>query len=178
MMVALILIGLLVLVVIILGLVAPQNYHVSRSVMIEKPESKVFPYVQFLQKQDEWSPWARRDSEMFKEIRGEDGTVGAVSYWKGNKKVGEGEHELTNIVANELVQSHLRFIRPWASESDAYLRLEEAGGQTRVTWGFSGVNPFPFNIMMLFMNMDKMIGKDFEEGLSNLKKLIEEQAYI
>lgn len=77
-----------------------------------------------------------------------------------------------------MVQSHLRFIRPWASESDAYLRLEEAGGQTRVTWGFSGVNPFPFNIMMLFMNMDKMIGKDFEEGLSNLKKLIEEQAYI
>lgn len=71
-------------------------------------DPRFFPYVQFLQKQDEWSPWARRDSEMFKEIRGEDGTVGAVSYWKGNKKVGEGEHELTNIVANELVQSHLR----------------------------------------------------------------------
>ena len=108
------------------------------------------------------------------DFEGGDGQVGAISKWEGNKDVGTGEQELTRIVENEVVESRLRFFKPWKSESDAYLKVkEDHEGQTVVTWGFSGKNKFPVSIMMLFMNMDKAIGKDFEEGLSNLKGRLE-----
>ena len=166
--------GGIVLLVILLALVAPKTYDVSRSIVINKPKSEVFEYLRFLKKQDEWSPWNKKDPDMQKEFRGTDGEVGAVSYWNGNKDVGEGEQEITNIVEGERVESELRFLKPWKSTSDAYMVTEDAGnGSTRVTWGFSGNNKFPMSIMMLFMSMDKMIGKDFEEGLANLKAKLE-----
>ncbi|MAU27425.1 MAG: polyketide cyclase [Muricauda sp.] len=166
--------GGIVLLVILLALVAPKTYDVSRSIVINKPKSEVFEYLRFLKKQDEWSPWNKKDPDMQKEFRGTDGEVGAVSYWNGNKDVGEGEQEITKIVEGERVESELRFLKPWKSTSDAYMVTEDAGnGSTRVTWGFSGNNKFPMSIMMLFMSMDKMIGKDFEEGLANLKAKLE-----
>ncbi|AKA33737.1 SRPBCC family protein [Flagellimonas lutaonensis] len=166
--------GGIVLLLILLALVAPKTYDVSRSIVINKPKSEVFEYLRFLKKQDEWSPWNKKDPDMQKEFRGTDGEVGAVSYWNGNKDVGEGEQEITKIVEGERVESELRFLKPWKSTSDAYMVTEDAGnGSTRVTWGFSGNNKFPMSIMMLFMSMDKMIGKDFEEGLANLKAKLE-----
>jgi hypothetical protein len=111
---------------------------------------------------------------MKKEFEGTDGEVGAISKWEGNKEVGMGEQELVRIVDNELVESKLRFLKPWKSESDAYLKVKEGdGGQTEVSWGFTGHNKFPVSIMMLFMNMDKAVGKDFEEGLASLKEIME-----
>ena len=111
---------------------------------------------------------------MEQKFTGTDGEVGAISYWNGNKEVGEGEQELTKIIEGERIDSELRFLKPWKSTSDAYLITESVDAQkTKVTWGFSGKNKFPFSIMMLFMNMDKMIGKDFEEGLASLKKIME-----
>jgi hypothetical protein len=112
---------------------------------------------------------------MEKKLTGTDGEVGAMSYWNGNKDVGEGEQEITKIVDGERVESELRFLKPWKSTSDAYLATEAVdANSTKVTWGFSGKNKFPFSIMMLFMNMDKAVGKDFEEGLDNLKSILEE----
>jgi len=168
-----ILIGIVVLIA-VLGLIAPKSYDVSRSIDINLPRSEVFNYVRSLQKQDEWSPWGKRDPDMKKQFEGTDGQVGALSKWQGNKEVGEGEQEVTRIVDNERIESQLRFLKPWKSESDAYLQLadNESNG-TKFTWGFSGKNKFPMSIMMLFMNMDKAVGKDFEEGLSSLKEILE-----
>lgn len=164
----------IVLLVILLALIAPKTYDVSRSVVIAKPRSEVFAYLKSLKKQDEWSPWSKKDPDMKKEFRGTDGEVGAVSYWNGNKEVGEGEQEITKIIDGERVESELRFLKPWKSTSNAYMVAEDAeNGGTRVTWGFSGNNKFPMSIMMLFMSMDKMVGKDFEEGLANLKAKLE-----
>ena len=100
-----------------------------------------------------------------------DGQVGAISKWEGNKDVGTGEQEITRIVENEVVESNLRFFKPWKSESDAYLKVKEDRegetiGDMGVQWQRTN---FPVSIMMLFMNMDKAIGKDFDEGLANLK---------
>lgn len=168
-----ILIGLVVLIA-ILAIVAPKTYDVSRSISISKPVSEVFDYVRSLKKHDEWGPWAKRDLNMVKEFTGTDGEVGAISSWKGNKEVGEGEQEITGIKVNEVVETQLRFLKPFKSVSDAYIRvLEEGNGSTKVTWGFSGKNKFPVSIMMLFMNMEKNVGKDFEQGLSDLKLILE-----
>ncbi|MFD2098318.1 SRPBCC family protein [Flagellimonas iocasae] len=164
----------IVLLILILAAIAPKTYNVSRSITIAKPKSVVFEHLKSLKKQNEWSPWARRDPNMEQKFTGTDGEVGFVNYWNGNKEVGEGEQEITKIVEGERIESELRFLKPWKSTSDAYLITEEVdAATTKVTWGFSGKNKFPFSIMMLFMNMDKMIGKDFEEGLSNLKEKLE-----
>ncbi|MBT8300030.1 MAG: SRPBCC family protein [Maribacter sp.] len=168
-----ILIGLVVLIA-ILAMIAPKTYSVSRSTSIAKPVSEVFDYVRSLKKQDEWGPWAKKDPNMTKEFQGTDGEVGAISGWKGNKDVGEGEQEIMAIKENEVVETKLRFFKPWKAESDAYIKVNDEGnGSTKVTWGFSGKNKFPFSIMMLFMNMDKSVGKDFEQGLSDLKSILE-----
>ncbi|PIB23641.1 polyketide cyclase [Maribacter sp. 4U21] len=168
-----ILLGIVVLVV-FLALIAPKTYNVSRTIEIDSPKANVFPYLKFLNKQSEWSPWAKKDPDMERKLTGTDGEVGAISCWNGNKDVGEGEQEITKIVDGERVEGRLRFFKPWKSESNCYMDLEEtASGKSKVTWGFSGKNKFPFSIMMLFMSMDKMVGKDFEEGLESLKTQLE-----
>ena len=162
------------IIIVVLAIIAPKDYDVNRSITIDQPVSKVFDYLKYLKNQDEWSPWNKKDPDMKKEFEGVDGQVGAISRWEGNKEVGTGEQEITRIVENEVVESRLRFFKPWKSESDAYMKVKEAGGsQTTVTWGFSGHNKFPISIMMLFMNMDKAVGKDFNEGLATMKKNLE-----
>lgn len=164
----------IVLLVLILAIIAPKTYNVSRSIEIAQPRAVVFDNLRYLKNHDEWSPWGKKDPNMEKKFTGTDGQVGALSYWNGNKEVGEGEQELTKIVDGERIESELRFLKPWKSTSDAYLITEDAGnGNTKVTWGFSGKNKFPVSIMMMFMNMDKAVGGDFEEGLSSLKGLLE-----
>lgn len=168
-----ILIGIVVLVV-ILAMVAPKKYNVFRSIEVSRPKTEVFEYLKYLKKQQEWSPWEKKDPNMDHKFTGTDGEVGAISYWKGNKEVGEGEQEITKIIEGERVEGELRFFKPFKSTSDCYLQVEGVNGTTtKVIWGFSGRNKFPMSIMMLFMSMDKMVGKDFEEGLQYLKENLE-----
>jgi hypothetical protein len=165
--------GAIVAIFIILMLVAPKNYHVNRSIVIDRALPDVFQYIKHVKNQDDWSPWKKKDPDMKQTFSGVDGTVGFVSHWEGNKDVGTGEQEITKIEENKRLDTELRFFKPWKSQSDAYIEVEEADGGTNVTWGFSGVNKVPLNVMMMFMNMDKMIGKDFEEGLADLKRIME-----
>ena len=164
----------LVVIVLVLGMIAPKEYQVQRSTTIKLPLAKVYDYLKYLKNQDEWSPWQRRDPNMKKEFKGIDGQPGFTSVWEGNKDVGSGEQELTNLVENHRIESQLRFLKPFKSTSDAFIEVESIDEDaTKVTWGFMGKNAFPMNIMMLFMSMDKMVGKDFEEGLNNLKERLE-----
>jgi hypothetical protein len=163
----------IILLVIVLGVIAPKNYEVSRSIEIKRNLNDTFSYLKSLKKQDEWSPWGKRDPNMKKSFEGTDSKIGAISKWEGNKDVGSGEQEITNITENQLIETQLRFLKPFKSTSDAYLKVIEINDGTKVTWGFTGKNKFPMSIMMLFMNMDKAIGKDFEEGLNSLKEILE-----
>ncbi len=167
-----ILIG-LVLLIVLLAMIAPKSYEVNRSVDINKPLSEVFNYLRSLKNQDNWSPWSQKDPNMKKSFTGTDGEVGCISAWEGNKEVGSGEQEITAVVKDKVIESQLRFLKPFKSTSDAYLKVAKAGKGTKVTWGFTGKNKFPMSIMMLFMNMDKVVGKDFEQGLAKLKTLLE-----
>lgn len=171
-----IILGGIILIIVVLAVIAPKSYDVNRTVEINRSRPEVFEYLRYLKNMNEWSPWERKDPNMQKSMSGTDGQVGALSHWKGNKEVGEGEQEIRKIDENNRIDSELRFLKPWKSQSDAYLITEDAGKEiTRVTWGFSGRNKFPMSIMMLFMNMDKMVGKDFEEGLNTLKSRLEDQ---
>lgn len=167
-----IILGLIAL-VIILNLIAPKSYEVYRTVTIDRPVDAVFGYLKLLKNQDDWSPWALKDPNMAKSFEGVDGTPGFVSRWEGNKEVGSGEQEIKSIIENKRIDSELRFLKPWKSTSDAFMIVTPEGEGTKVKWGFSGSSRFPMNLMMLFMSMDKMVGKDFEEGLSRLKEKLE-----
>ncbi|XLS27863.1 SRPBCC family protein [Flavobacteriaceae bacterium M23B6Z8] len=168
-------IGTLLLIIIVLIMISPSGYHVHRSIEVNKPLGEVFNYVKYLKNQDKWSPWKKKDPQMKQEMKGEDGSVGVIASWDGNKQVGSGEQEIVKIVENEMIESKLRFFKPWKSESDAYLKVEETSeGKTKVIWGFSGKNEFPSRIFMTFFNMDKTVGKDFEEGLNDLKEQLEQ----
>ena len=158
----------------ILGMVAPKDYDLSRSKVINKPVSEVYDYLKYIKKQDEWSPWKKKDPNMDQSFEGTDGEIGFVSKWEGNKQVGMGEQELIGLKENEEVLTELRFLKPWESISKGYFRLSPTSDHsTDVTWGFSGRNKFPWNVMMMFMSMEKSVGKDFEEGLSSLKEILE-----
>ncbi len=162
-------------ILIILAAVAPNTYDVSRSIVINKPLGDVFQYLKYVKNQSYWGPWGLRDPAMKQTFTGIDGTVGFISAWESDhKQVGSGEQEITRIVENAEVECELRFLKPWKSVSIGYLKLyDEGNNQTKVVWGFHGRNNIPVSIMMLFFNMDKAIGKDFEEGLANLKSILE-----
>lgn len=164
----------LVAVIVLLGIIAPKTYDVKRSVVVNKPVHETFRYIKMIKNQDHWSPWKKKDPNMKQEFSGTDGEVGFISKWEGNKDVGTGEQEIVNIVENSIIESQLRFYKPWKSQSDAYIKVDSVdNGKTKITWGFSGTNKFPTNIFFLFFNMDKTVGKDFEEGLESLREILE-----
>ena len=171
----LVLIVLLVAALAVLAFVAPTGYKVERSVTINKPKAEVFAYVRNLKNQNQWGPWYKKDPSIKIETRGTDGTPGFVTSWNStNKEVGEGKQEIKKITEGERVDTELRFKRPFESKSDAYIITEAAGDtQTKVKWGFTGAMPRPMNIMLLMMDMDKEVGKDFDDGLSTLKTILE-----
>jgi hypothetical protein len=174
MVVALYFIIAIVVIIAFLALIAPKTYHVNRSVVVNKSLPEVFEYLKYVKNQDHWSPWKKKDPNMKQGFEGEDGKVGFIAKWEGNKVVGAGEQEILHVEHNEHIKTQLRFFKPWKSESDAYIKVTEIdANQTNVTWGFTGNNKFPFSIFMLFFNMDKTVGKDFEEGLLSLKHILE-----
>ena len=160
--------------VVIVSLVAPKAYHVHRNIIINRPLPEVYHYLKFIKNQDHWSPWKKKDPNMKQTTVGIDGEIGFINKWEGNKDVGSGEQELTRLVENQIVESQLRFFKPWKSQSDAYLKVNKIdANSTEVVWGFQGENKPPMNIFMLFFNFDKAVGKDFEEGLNSLKAILE-----
>jgi len=168
---------------IILGIIAflliaalfiSKDMKATREIIIDKPKSEVFEYIKHLKNQDNFSKWASMDPNMKKEYRGTDATVGFVSAWEGNKKVGQGEQEIKGIEEGKKVDYELRFVKPFKSVAKAVMTTEAINeNTTKVSWGFESQMNYPMNIMKLFMNMDKAIGDDFSTGLANLKAVLE-----
>ncbi len=164
----------IIVLIIILGLLAPKSYDVSRNIEINKALPDVFQYLKFIKNQNDWSPWKKKDPNFKQEFEGTDGEVGFISKWDGNKDVGTGEQEIKAIVHNDRIETELRFLKPWKSQSTGYLKVEEVStNETKVIWGFTGKNKFPFSIFMLFFNFEKAVGKDFDDGLASLKEVLE-----
>jgi uncharacterized protein YndB with AHSA1/START domain len=173
-------IGVTILVIILLFLVVAafmkKDYAVEREIVINKPKQEVFDYIKMLKNQDHYSVWAKMDPNMKKSYKGTDGQVGFVSAWDSkNEDVGKGEQEIKKITEGERLDFELRFKKPFESTEQAYMMTEATGANsTKVKWGFNGHVPYPMNFMLLFMDMEDMIGKDLQNGLKNLKKELEE----
>lgn len=176
-----ILIGLFAVVVLLIAAVAvlvfmtPTDFRVERETTINKPANDIYAYAKMLKNQNDWGPWHKKEPTMQQHFRGTDGEVGFVVHWKGTKEdVGEGEQEIKRLVPDRQIDTQLRFKQPFESTADAYMILEPAGeNQTKVKWGFSGSMPRPMNMILLVMDMDKEVGKDFTEGLASLKSIME-----
>ncbi|UQD56887.1 SRPBCC family protein [Flavobacterium sp. K5-23] len=168
------LLGLIALALIV-ALFMPKEYAVEREISINQPKDSVFTYIKYLKNQDNFSIWAKTDPEMKKTFSGVDGTVGAISSWDSkNENVGVGEQEIKKIIEGERIDFELRFKSPFESTASAYMTTETIStNETKVKWGFNGDMNYPMNLMLPFMGMDEMIGKDLEIGLANLKVLLE-----
>lgn len=173
--VLLVILGIVVLALVV-ALFVKKEYAVERQITINKPEPEVFEFIKHIKNQDQYSVWSNLDPAMKKTYSGTDGTVGFISAWESNKKnVGKGEQEITNIVEDDRVDMKLRFKEPFEAEDDAYMATEAAGAaQTNVKWGFKGKMAYPMNLMLLFMDMEGMLGKDLQGGLDKLKVVLEQ----
>lgn len=167
----------LVILILVAGLVMKKDFGLVREITIDIPKQSVFDYLKMLKNQDNFSVWAGKDPSMKKEYKGIDGTVGFVSAWESTlKDVGSGEQEILKITEGEKLDFELRFLKPMKATNFAFFTTEAVSeNQTKVKWGFNGKMAFPMNLMLLFMNMEKMIGKDFECGLEKLKAILEKQ---
>ena len=147
----------------------PSEYKVERSVVVGAPASEVFKRVVTFRRWTTWSPWANLDPSMKVEYSGPKGGVGSVYYWKGNDKVGEGRMTMTGALRDQLVDIKLQFIKPWEQTSKTSFTFQPEGPGTKVTWSMTGERDFVGKLFGLFMDMDKMVGPDFEKGLQALK---------
>ena len=173
-----ILIALAVIVVVFLIVVAmqPSEYRVTRSITIAAEPAVVFAQVDELKKWEAWSPWLKMDPAMKLTYSGPAAGVGAVSGWAGNSEVGEGRMTITESRPRELIRFHLEFFKPMAGISASEFSFKPEGNQTVVTWSMTGKNNFIGKGLCLFMNMDKMVGGQFEQGLASMKTVAEAAA--
>ncbi|KAA5548249.1 SRPBCC family protein [Adhaeribacter rhizoryzae] len=158
--------------ILIVALFVKKEYTVEREITINKPRTEVFNYIRHLKNQDNYSKWVRTDPNMKKAYRGTDGNVGFVYAWDGNEKAGQGEQEIKNLTEGEKLEIEVRFIRPFASTAYAPMSTEAVSPtQTKVKWGMTGGNPYPLNLMHLFI--DAVLGPDLETSLGTLKNILE-----
>ncbi|ASW76110.1 hypothetical protein IQ37_05900 [Chryseobacterium piperi] len=167
-----ILIVLAILYVVFAMLVFSKDYHFERSVIINAPKEKVWQHVGSTKAFNTWNPFAKADKNIMITYSGASGEVGDSYHWKGNDEVGEGEQTVTAVVPNEKLTSKLHFIKPFEGDATANFILTPEGNKTKVTWAMDN----ELNTMMKVMKpmMDNQMGKTFDQGLRELKKLAEQ----
>jgi hypothetical protein len=174
-----ILLGALIVIVLVLAIgcvviaLQPAHYHIERTATMNDPAPVVFNQVNDFHKWDAWSPWAKLDPNMKTNFEGAPAGNGAVYSWTGNNDVGEGRMTITDSKPGELVKIKLEFIKPWTATNATNFMFTPQGNQTAVKWTMDGDNTFLGKAFGLFMNMDKMVGGDFEAGLAKLKAVAE-----
>ena len=173
-----------ILVVVVVGVAAfltfaatrPANYKIERAVTTSAPASVVYAHVADFAKWAEWSPWAKLDPAMKSTLSGSPSSPGQRTTWAGNDKVGEGSMTMTAVKPDEKVEISLEFLRPFKDHSLTTLSLAPDGAGTRITWSMTGERAFMGKVACIFMDMDKLVGSDFEKGLSALKAVAETDA--
>ena len=167
----------LVVVVLIVGLLAfaatrPNDFRTARSLRMKALPETIAPQLIDFHRWSAWSPWEKIDPAMRRTYSGEPSGKGAIYEWLGNKKVGQGRMEILD-TSSRNVRVDLQFIAPFKAHNTANFALEPNGDSTDVTWSMEGKRPFMLKLIGIFMNMDKLVGRDFEHGLANLKAVVE-----
>jgi uncharacterized protein YndB with AHSA1/START domain len=166
-------------VVLILAARKPDVFSVQRTATVQARPEKIFSLINDFRRWGIWSPWEHRDPAMKRTFSGAESGKGAVYAWDGNRNVGSGQMEILDAAAPSKIVIKLDFIKPFEGHNTAeFTMLPRADAtevaQTQVVWTMYGATPFLGKVMHLFIAMDKMIGKDFEAGLANLKRAVEQ----
>jgi polyketide cyclase/dehydrase/lipid transport protein len=174
-----ILLGIVVLIIVLIAvflvmvMLQPSHYQIERSATINAPAPVVFAQVNDFHKWNAWSPWANLDPNMKTTYEGQASGVGAMYSWTGNSDVGEGRMTIIESRPGELIRIQLDFIKPFAASNATEFVFTPQGNQTNVKWRMAGNNNFIAKAFSVFVNVDKMVGGDFEKGLAKLKAVSE-----
>jgi uncharacterized protein YndB with AHSA1/START domain len=176
----LIAIGIIVVVMIaailIIAASKPATFRIQRATAIEAPPERIFPLINDFQQWRSWSPWEKLDPNLERTYGGPPSGPGATYAWHGNSNVGQGRMEILEATPNAKIVVELDFIKPFAAQNTVDFTLEPRTDATYVTWTMVGPNLFMGKVMSIFMDMDKMVGGQFEQGLLNLKTIAEKPA--
>lgn len=162
-----------VAVFLIVAALQPSEFRVARTATIAAPASAVFAQVNNYRNWEAWSPYEKLDPAMKKTFAGAPAGTGAVYTWAGNNQAGEGRATIMESRPSELIRIKLEFFKPFVCINTAEFTFKPEGDQTAVTWSLAGKNNFMAKAVGMFMNFDKMIGGQFEQGLMQLKSVTE-----
>jgi Polyketide cyclase / dehydrase and lipid transport len=159
--------------VFILAASKPATFSVERAIGIKAPAERIFPLINDFHQWVSWSPYENKDPAMKRSYSGPESGRGAVYGWEGNSNVGSGRMEILDASVPSKILIKLDFFKPFEGHNTAEFTMLPQGDATHLSWVMRGPAPFISKLMQVFMNLDRMIGKDFEIGLANLKKLTE-----
>lgn len=171
-------IGLAVVIVLVAGVLVvaatrPDTFRVSRTTTIQAPAERIYAFIHDFNRWGAWSPYEKKDPAMKRSFAGPAAGKGAVYAWEGNKDVGKGRMEIAEATAPSRVTLNLDFSEPFEAHNVVDFTLQPKGDATEVTWAMRGPMPFISKLITLFIDMDRMVGGDFEAGLANLKAVAE-----
>jgi len=177
-MIQIILIALAAIVVVFIGTVVmqPSDFRITRTATISAPAPAVFAQVNDFHNWQAWSPWEKIDPALKRLYEGAPAGTGAIYSWAGNNQIGEGRMTITESRPSDLIRIKLEFLKPFAATHTAEFSFKPEGDKTAVTWSMNGENSFIAKGIGLFMNMDKMIGSQFEKGLAQMESVVEAAA--
>jgi hypothetical protein len=158
-----------VAVVLILAARKPDVFRIERTASIKAAPEAIFPFINDFHRWGAWSPWEVKDPAMTRTFSGPDSGTGSAYAWEGNKDVGKGRMQITEAVAPSRIALDLDFEKPFEAHNKVEFTLVESAGTTTVTWVMHGPTPFFSKIFHVFMDMDKLVGADFEAGLAKLR---------
>jgi uncharacterized protein YndB with AHSA1/START domain len=168
-----IVLALAIAVVLILAATKPDTFRIERSATIKAPADKIFAVLSDFHQWSGWSPWEHKDPALKRNFSGTERGKGAIYGWEGNKDVGTGRMEILEANTPSKLVIKLDFFKPFEAHNIAEFTMLPQGNATNVHWAMHGPAPFISKLMGVFMNFDKLVGKDFEQGLANLKQLTE-----
>jgi Polyketide cyclase / dehydrase and lipid transport len=151
----------------------PDTFRVTRSLEMSAPAEKIYSILSDFRRSPEWSPYEKLDPDMKRTLSGAATGKGAVYAWDGDSNAGAGRMEIAEATPAQSITLKLDFIRPFEASNTVEYKLQPKGNSTQVSWDMHGPMPFISKVMCVFVDLDKMVGKDFETGLANLKTLAE-----
>src|SRR5574342_729748 len=163
----------LILALLVFAATKPDTFRVERAASINAPPETIFALINDFHDWGSWSPFERLDPAMKRTYTGAPNGEGSVYEWKGNRKAGAGRMEIAESSPPSKVTIKLDFVRPMEGHNIIEFTLEPKGNATNVTWAMHGPSPYLAKVMSIFCSMDKMVGKEFETGLANLKSVAE-----
>ena len=162
-----------IVIILIVAMTKPKTLRVQRAATIKSPPERIFAAISDFRQWGAWSPWENKDPAMTRSYGGAASGRGAVYAWEGNKNVGSGRMEILEAASPSKIVIKLDFLKPFEAHNTAEFTMLPQGNVTNITWVMHGPAVLMSRVMQVFINMDRMIGKDFEVGLANLKKLAE-----